>query len=313
MNTTATQITSFGTAKAFTRDACSGTLLTVLNRAFGHPMKAEENASNCLAGGFMHGYQCGQLWGAALAAGAQAYCTFGPGARAEAAAMNTSRRLVMAFNEMNGEINCLELTDSDMQKTSGILKYVVKGGPFSCGRMAMRFAPIAFRVINESLAEEPSLTNRRCASCAATLARKMGASDLHATMAAGLAAGIGFSGGGCGSLAAAMWITAMNNPEEKFGLSFGGTKIGETLERFMTVTDHEFECSEIAGRTFDNIDDHAQYLRDGGCSRIIEALVQSRIETPVFAEPALAPSLDLDHRTTTSLVHDNEDFQPSAF
>ena len=272
MDTTATEITTFGTAKAFTKDACSGTLLTVLNQAFGHPMDAEETASNALAGGMMHGYQCGQLWGASLAAGAEAYRRFGPGPRAEEAAMRAARRLVEVFREMNDEINCLELTDVDMQKKTGLLKYFFKGGPIACGRMAVRFAPVAFRVINETLDEEPAATPSGCASCAAITARMLGASDLHATMAAGLAGGIGFSGSGCGALAAAMWITALNNPDETFGLSFEGTQIGVVLDGFLKAADHEFECSEITGRTFEGVDDHVNHLRAGGCSGIINAL-----------------------------------------
>lgn len=33
-----------------------------------------------------------------------------------------------------------------------------------------------------------------------------------------------------------------------------------------------FECSEIVGRKFEDIDDHAGYLREGGCSELIEVL-----------------------------------------
>lgn len=46
----------------------------VVDGSFGHPMKIEEEASAPLAGGMMnHGFQCGMLWGASLAAGAEAY------------------------------------------------------------------------------------------------------------------------------------------------------------------------------------------------------------------------------------------------
>jgi hypothetical protein len=34
-----------------------------------------------------HGYQCGMIWGATLAAGAQAYRLLGPGPQAETAAI----------------------------------------------------------------------------------------------------------------------------------------------------------------------------------------------------------------------------------
>ena len=274
MTKTATAITTFGTAKAFTQDACSGTLLTVLNRALGHPMKAEESASNVLAGGIMtHGYQCGQLWGASLAAGAEAHRRYRPGPRAEAAAMNAARRLVDAFRELNGATDCFDLTDADFQKKTGLLKYFVKAGPIACGRMAVRFAPVALDVINEALAEEPEEHTSGCGSCAAMIAREMGASELQATMAAGLAGGIGFSGGGCGALGVALWITSLSNPDEEIGLSAEGTKFGEVIDAFLQASDHQFECSEIAGREFDDMDDHAQYLRSGGCSELINALV----------------------------------------
>lgn len=276
MNVAATPITSMGTAKAFTQDACSGTLMGVLDRAFGHPMKAEESASNPLGGGIVRqGYQCGQLWGASLAAGAQAFRTLGPGPRAEVAAVNASRRLVEVFEEMNGESNCLELTETNMQNLGGVLKYFVKAGPIRCGRMAVRFAPVAFQTIEDSMADEPAEVTSRCASCAVAVARRLGASEQHAVMAAGLAGGIGLSGGGCGALAAAIWITGMNHPEEKTGLSADGTTIGEVIDAFVEASDHEFECSEIAGQRFEDAGDHARYLEAGGCSRILDALVRA--------------------------------------
>ena len=52
-------------------------------------MPLEEHAAAPLAGGIMqHGYQCGMIWGAALAAGAQAYRLYGAGAQAETLHIN---------------------------------------------------------------------------------------------------------------------------------------------------------------------------------------------------------------------------------
>ena len=62
-----------------------------------------------------------------------------------------------------------------------------------------------------SLAEKHGDAPPAPVSCAAVLAQKMGASDLHTVMAAGFAGGIGLSGGGCGALGAAIWITGMNS------------------------------------------------------------------------------------------------------
>jgi hypothetical protein len=44
------------------------------------------------------------------------------------------------------------------------------------------------------------------------------------------------------------------------------------IDRFAACTDSGFECSTIVGRRFEDIGDHAAFLRDGGCARIIETL-----------------------------------------
>ena len=64
----------------------------------------------------------------------------------------------------------------------------------------------------------------------------------------------------------------MNRPEEPVGFNVMDSWAGDTIDRFVESADYEFECSEIVGRKFENIGDHAGYLRDVGCSEIIEAL-----------------------------------------
>ena len=105
------------------------------------------------------------------------------------------------------------------------------------------------------------------------LSRKMGASDLHTVMAAGLAGGIGLSGGACGALGAAIWIIGMKRASETGGtVDYKDPKAADAIERFVKAAGFQFECSEIVGRKFAEIDDHAGYLRDGGCSEMIEVL-----------------------------------------
>ena len=229
------------------------------------------------AGGIANqGYQCGMLWGAALAAGAQAYRLFGPGPQAETEAIFAAQRLVESFRaDTNNEINCLEITDINLQgntQVRDVLKFLFKGGPIGCFRMAARYAPEAFSEINAALSEKHIEEISPPVSCAAMLAQKMGVSEMHMVMAAGFAGGIGLSGGACGALGAAIWITGMNRPEEPVGFNVMDSWAGDMIERFLKSTDYEFECSEIVGRKFENIGDHAGYLRDGGCSEIIEAL-----------------------------------------
>ena len=88
--------------------------MTVVDGAFDHPLALEEHATLPLAGGIEQmGFQCGQVWGAALAAGAQAYQLFGPGPEAEAAAIIAAQRLAESFRTRYRSIDCLDVIDLD--------------------------------------------------------------------------------------------------------------------------------------------------------------------------------------------------------
>jgi hypothetical protein len=254
--------------------------MSVVDASFGHPLKREEKATMTLAGGIAtQGYQCGMLWGAALAAGAQAYRLYGPGPQAETAAIIASQRLVEAFRtHTKNEINCLEISDLDMQgefDARKILKFFIKGGPIGCFRMAARYAPDVRSEIDSVLSEDRIETPASPVSCATMLAKRMGVSEMHELMAAGFAGGIGLSGGACGALGAALWIIGLNQPVEIDGFSYSGTWVNDTIEKFLESSDFEFECSKIVGRKFENVADHAEYIRNGGCSKIIEVLAAS--------------------------------------
>ncbi len=229
-----------------------------------------------LAGGIMqHGYQCGMIWGATLAAGAQAYRLFGPGPQAQTKAIIAAQRLVESFRALNNNINCLEITDIDLSSPAMqmIMHFLIKGGAIRCFGMAARYAPVAFDEINTAFSEEPIAAPSPPVSCAAMLAQKMGVSDMHTVMAAGFAGGIGLCGGACGALGAAIWIIGMNNAKEGTGkIDFKEPRAIEAIDKFMKCTDYEFECSAIVGRRFEDVGDHAGYLRGGGCSEIIEVL-----------------------------------------
>lgn len=221
-----------------------------------------------------HGYQCGMIWGAVLAAGVQAYRLLGPGPQAETEAIIAAKRLVESFRARNKNINCLEITDARMQTSMQILKVFMKGGFIGCFRMAARYAPAAFNEIHSALSERHMKAPAPPASCAALLAQKMGVSDMHTVMAAGFAGGIGLCGGACGALGAAICIIGMKSIEKGSGkIDFKNPRALDVIERFMKCTNYKFECSEIVGRRFENVNDHAGYLRDGGCSEIIEALL----------------------------------------
>ncbi len=158
-----------------------------------------------------------------------------------------------------------------------IMYFLIKGGTIGCIRMASRYARVAFSEINSALSEKSIHVPSPPISCAAMLAQKMGVSDMHTVMAAGFAGGIGLCGGACGALGAALWIIGMNIRKERevdnlWKDDVFNSKIDDLIDRFLKSTDFEFECSEIVGRRFESVDDHAGYLRDGGCSKIIEVL-----------------------------------------
>lgn len=232
-----------------------------------------------LAGGLMgNGYQCGMLWGGALAAGAHAYRLYGFGPQAEAEALIASQRLVEAFRARTNEINCAEITEVEWKATSKrrmatqVVKFFAKGGPIGCFRLAADYAQIAFDEINSTLSEKHIEALSHPVSCAAMLAKKMGASGMHTVMAAGLAGGIGLSGGACGALGAAIWIVGLSSGKEGNGKLYENPLALAAIDRFLQSADYEFECSKIIGRKFESVADHARYVREGGCSKIIEAL-----------------------------------------
>jgi hypothetical protein len=251
--------------------------MSVVDDSFGHPLKAEEKATMILAGGIAgQGYQCGMLWGAALAAGAQAYRVYGSDSKAETAAIIASKKAVDSFcTHSRNEINCLEITEINLQgenQVLPILKFFVIGGPIGCLSMAARYAPLAYREIDAALSDEIFAVPSPPVSCTTMLAKKMGASTMHAVMAAGLAGGIGLRGGACGALGTAMWVHAMSRTEDTVGLNFTASWIDKIIKRFVEVSDYKFKCSEIVGRKFDSIHDHAEYICNRGCSNIIDTL-----------------------------------------
>ncbi|MFC2068295.1 hypothetical protein ACFLTP_04745 [Chloroflexota bacterium] len=150
--------------------------MSVVDRSFDHSLKLEEKASNPLAGGITNqGYQCGMLWGAALAAGAQAYQLLGPSPQAETAAIIATQRIMESFCiRTKNEINCLEITEINLQGKNNILPiikfFIRKGGPIACASLAARYAPAAFSEINTTLSEILLEAPSPPISCSAMLA-----------------------------------------------------------------------------------------------------------------------------------------------
>jgi hypothetical protein len=257
--------------------ACSDTLLHVLNCAYDRAMPEEERAVMPLAGGILQrGYQCGMIWGAALAAGAEAHRRLGDGPQAEALAVAAAGKLLEVFRAQNGATDCFDITEIDDSSTRAemVTYFLLKGGMVRCFAGAARYASAAKEAIDAALAAPPGDVPRTPLSCSALLARRMGAAGQHAVMAAGFAGGIGLGGGGCGALAAAIWIDGMKTLRSGAErLDFQSRGAMALIDRFLGCTGGQFECAAICGRRFSGVEEHGAYLGDGGCARLVEALV----------------------------------------
>ena len=74
------------------KGTCSRTFFFLLDREFGRPRENEERASDPLAGGLLNtGHQCGMLWGATLATGAEAFRRHPDREKAMTAAIRAAR------------------------------------------------------------------------------------------------------------------------------------------------------------------------------------------------------------------------------
>jgi hypothetical protein len=49
----------------------------------------------------------------------------------------------------------------------------------------------------------------------------------------------------------------------------------KTLKTFHDETDYEFQCNKISGENFKTIDNHTEFIKSGGCSKLIDVLAES--------------------------------------
>jgi len=194
---------------------CSHTFGHILNREFGHPMEAEERALDPLAGGIMNmGHQCGMLWGATLAVGAEAYRRHKDIDEAMAIAVTATQHIIASFVKKTDTVNCREITGYDLSSVWGLVKFGImtmrvgmENSP--CFNLAEEWAPEAVQSARDGLSEEPIELVCKPLNCAAEVARRAGASEEEMVMLAGFAGGLGLSGHACGAVAAAVWLKTL--------------------------------------------------------------------------------------------------------
>jgi hypothetical protein len=266
--------------KIFARcGACSQTFFCLLNREFGHPKKTEELASDPLAGGLMNTQnQCGMFWGSALAAGAESYRRYNECNQAIHKAITATQNLAESFSKRVKTVNCRDITGFDFSDKLGMAAFMATNlpGGFSnmiCMNLAEKWAPEAIQSVKEGLKAQHDDRSQLALSCATEVVKKMGANDEEMVIVAGLAGGIGLSGYACGALGAAIWKNSLDWCKKHPGQSgYMNPKSKEIMKAFHSVTDSKVLCSEICGQRFKTADDHTEFIKNGGCSKLIDVL-----------------------------------------
>ena len=259
------------------KGTCSRTFFYLLDREFGHPLDEEEKAVDPLAGGILQqGYQCGMLWGASMAVGAESLRRFRNPGQAIFMAILATQHLMKSFIKRTDSIECEEITQCDFRNQRSMVKFMLSGKVVGCFRLAGKWAPEALKAAQEGLAMNPGDLPYQSKSCASEVVRKMGASEEERVMVAGFAGGLGLSGNGCGALAAGVWMNALkHNRKQKGNYASFDPDNNPTLKAFYEETGFEMECSRICGKQFHSPEEHPEYLNNGGCKKLIEVLADA--------------------------------------
>ena len=261
------------------KGTCSHTFAYLLNREFGNNKELEERATDPMAGGLMQkGHQCGMLWGASLAVGAEAYRRSITSDEAISLAITATQKLLESFSKLTNTINCRDITHTNMDSFFGLTKYMIKTmlqgmNNSTCFNLAENWLPEAIQSAKEGLSLEPTVSKQKPISCATEVAKKMGASNEEMIMVAGFAGGLGLSGNACGALSAAIWMNSLSWTKEHPNKSaFKNKKAKATLKAFHKETNSEMLCQKICQKQFNTIAEHSQFIQNGGCNNLIKIL-----------------------------------------
>lgn len=253
--------------------SCSNTFFHILNREYDHPKGVEERAADPFAGGiYQQGYQCGMLWGSSLGVGAEAFRRYENRDKATGVAIKATQQIMESFRKRTKTIECYDITNCDWSSKISMAKYFITGKFLTCFTLAEEWAPEAIDAAEEGL--QKSDIPHQCTSCASEVAKKMGASDEESVMVAGFAGGLGLSGNACGAFSAAIWMKNLDKCKKSEKTSYKDPDTEENLEKFYSATNYEIKCDKIAGKTFTDISDHTEFIKNDGCKKLIDELAK---------------------------------------
>jgi len=264
------------------KGTCSRTFAYLLNKEFGNNLDDEERATDPLAGGIMRkGQQCGMLWGATLAIGAEAYGRTNDLDKALPLAILATQSLMNSFEERAHTVNCKDITGCRMDNFFGLTRYMLKVtlqgmNNSTCFNLAEDWYEEAIKSAKQGLIQNQNKLPVNVINCASEVVRKVGGNKEEMAMVAGFAGGMGLSGHGCGALSAAIWVRSLdwvrNNPGKS---AFNNNEAKVILKSFLKETQGKMDCSQICGRDFQSVQDHSDFLKNGGCHNVLKVLYQS--------------------------------------
>ena len=216
------------------------------------------------------------MWGASLALGIEEYRRCDDQGEAIAMTILATQHILGSFLNRTDTIECEEITETDFNNKWSMAKYMFSGKFYGCFKLAEKWAPEAIKAAHEGLSLEQPNLKQNAVSCASEVIKKMGGTDEEAVMIAGFAGGLGFSGSGCGALGASIWKTTLELvKKDEWKYSTSHPAFDKILEKFYEASDYKMECSEICGKKFKSIDEHSEYINNGGCEKLINVLAQS--------------------------------------
>ena len=169
------------------------------------------------------------------------------------------------------------------------IKYMASGKPQLCGKIAVKWAPFADKLIDKLLGEFDLKTlKEEPANCAMKTMCALGF-EKDAVLAAGFAGGVGLKGNVCSALAAGIFAlglrfyrgrsgrrdSALKALLQEAGISDTSSKAATRLFDAFNGKHKTLLCSKLTGRRFNSIDDHSSFIAEGGCCSLINSISES--------------------------------------
>lgn len=265
------------------KGTCAQTYAFILNREFGHTDSTYEKATDLLAGGlYQNGHQCGMLWGSSIAIGTEAFRRYGNSAKGIYLSISATQSILQSFSSCAATVNCREVTGCDFTKKKDLIIYILKvmlsGFYFSrCFNLAEKWFTDSINTAVRAVEIKTPELSDNIFNCASEVVKRMGGGDKEIASVAGFAGGLGLSANACGALAAAIWMKSLvwcrNNPDRNPPYLKNQVAL-KLISKFKSETGSKLLCKDICAKKFNSIEEHSEFIKNGGCQKLIRILAE---------------------------------------